>query len=48
MFGSDLPSTRAPRAFEVADIQMLIEVLGETAAEMAFWNNAQQFYGFGA
>lgn len=48
MFGTDLPSTRAPRAFEVADIQMLIETLGETAAEMALWNNAQQFYGFGA
>lgn len=35
MFGTDLPSTRAPRAFEVADIQLLIEAPSETGAEMA-------------
>jgi hypothetical protein len=48
MFGSDPPSTRAPRAFEVTDIQLLQEALGEAGAEMALWRNAQAFYGFGA
>jgi predicted TIM-barrel fold metal-dependent hydrolase len=44
MFGSDLPSTRAPRAFEMTDIQLLQEALGEAGAEMALWKNAKEFY----
>lgn len=44
MFGSDLPSTRAPRAFEAADIALLCEVLGEGGAELALWGNARAFY----
>lgn len=34
-------------AFEVADIQLLIEAPGETGAEITR-GNAQIFYGFGA
>ncbi|WP_166366042.1 amidohydrolase family protein [Pseudomonas akapageensis] len=44
MFGSDLPSTRAPRAFEAADIELLCEALGEDGAELALWGNARAFY----
>jgi len=44
MFGTDLPSTRAPRAFADSDIHLLIEALGETAAENALWHNARTFY----
>lgn len=44
MFGTDLPSTRAPRPFERGDIELLVETLGEKAAEMALWRNAVNFY----
>ncbi len=44
MFGTDLPSTRAPRPFEPNDIELLIETLGEKAAEMVLWENAASFY----
>ncbi|UVJ42629.1 amidohydrolase family protein [Pseudomonas sp. LS1212] len=44
MFGSDLPSTRAPRAFEASDIGLLRDALGEDGAELALWGNARDFY----
>ena len=44
MFGTDLPSTRAPRAFEDNDIALLIDALGEDGARRALWQNAQGFY----
>lgn len=44
MFGTDLPSTRAPRAFEASDIGLLIEALGEAGAQRALWDNAADFY----
>ena len=45
MFGTDLPSTRAPRAFADSDIALLIDALGEDGARRALWHNARAFYG---
>ncbi len=47
MFGTDLPSTRAPRAFAAGDIELVREALGEPLAEAALSGNARRFYGFG-
>jgi predicted TIM-barrel fold metal-dependent hydrolase len=44
MFGTDLPSTRAPRPFEASDISLLVDALGEEGAELALWMNAFSFY----
>ncbi|MCL5966902.1 MAG: amidohydrolase family protein [Deltaproteobacteria bacterium] len=44
LFGTDLPSTRAPRPFETSDIELLVDALGDEAAEMALWRNALSFY----
>ncbi|KAA8712170.1 amidohydrolase family protein [Pseudomonas cannabina] len=44
MFGTDLPSTRAPRPFQADDIDLLIDALGEHGARQALWANAAQFY----
>ena len=44
MFGTDLPSTRAPRPFEDTDIVLLIDALGEDGAGRALWQNAREFY----
>ncbi len=44
MFGTDLPSTRAPRPFEKGDIELVVDALGENGAEMALWRNALRFY----
>lgn len=44
MFGTDLPSTRAPRSFETSDIALLADTLGDKAADMALWRNAVSFY----
>ncbi|MBA1244504.1 amidohydrolase family protein [Pseudomonas japonica] len=44
MFGSDLPSTRAPRPFEATDITLIGEALGEAAARAVLWENARRFY----
>ncbi len=40
LFGTDLPSTRAPRPFADADI----DVVRETAGERALWQNAANLY----
>jgi predicted TIM-barrel fold metal-dependent hydrolase len=44
MFGTDLPSTRAKRPFESADIQLVKDVLGPTVSEKALWSNAVGLY----
>ena len=44
MFGTDLPSTRAKRPFESADIQLVKDVLGPTVSEKALWSNALGLY----
>ncbi len=44
MFGTDLPSTRAPRPFKAQDILTVITALGETGAQRVLWDNAAQFY----
>jgi len=44
MFGTDLPSTRAPRAFQAHDLALIQEELGEEGAQMVLWGNARDFY----
>jgi hypothetical protein len=44
MFGTDLPSTRAPRPFEANDISLIVDALGDEGAELALWMNAVNFY----
>ncbi|BBM03034.1 amidohydrolase [Microbulbifer sp. GL-2] len=44
MFGSDLPSTRAPRPFRYEDIKLIQDALGEPASSKVFWKNAKAFY----
>lgn len=44
MFGTDLPSTRAKRPFEAADIDLLRKVLGPRLAQRALWSNAMDVY----
>ena len=44
MFGTDLPSTRAPRRFTSADYELVSEVLDEQAALNVFSQNAIAFY----
>ncbi|MCI3946542.1 amidohydrolase family protein [Pseudomonas syringae] len=44
MFGTDLPSTRAPRPFQADDIVLLTDALGEEGARQALWDNAANFY----
>ncbi|MFT6264909.1 MAG: putative TIM-barrel fold metal-dependent hydrolase [Oleiphilaceae bacterium] len=46
MFGTDLPSTRAPLAFEDQHLFDLMARLGKKAAEQICWSNARKFYGF--
>ena len=47
MFGTDLPSTRAPRPFRDEDVRLVLEALGEEAAEGVFYDNAARFYRLG-
>lgn len=44
MFGTDLPSTRAPRPYEDQDLLLVVEALGEKLARMALRDNALSFY----
>lgn len=44
MFGTDLPSTRAPIPYRDEDRRWVIEALGETAAVQVFSENALAFY----
>lgn len=44
LFGTDLPSTRAPRPFGPGDIALLREALGEAAAQRVLGANGRRFY----
>jgi predicted TIM-barrel fold metal-dependent hydrolase len=44
VFGTDIPSTRAKRPFESADIDLVEKVLGPELAEKAFWDNPAALY----
>jgi predicted TIM-barrel fold metal-dependent hydrolase len=44
MFGTDLPSTRAPRPYKDGDYTLLLETLGEEKAANVFYKNAIEFY----
>lgn len=44
MFGTDLPSTRAPRPYREEDLAMVIDTLGAEQAEKVLFENAVSFY----
>ena len=44
MFGTDLPSTRAPRPFDDRDVQLISNSFDERIAEKILWRNALKFY----
>ena len=44
MFGTDLPSTRAPRPYSDEDLLLVVESLGEAAARKVLYENAATFY----
>ena len=44
MFGTDLPSTRAPRPFIKEDIQLIRETFSDEICEKIFYGNAASFY----
>ncbi len=44
VFGTDMPSTRAARPFQPADIQLVEKVLGSELAQRAFWDNPVALY----
>jgi len=44
VFGTDIPSTRATRPFEAADIDLVERVLGGELAQKAFWDNPLALY----
>lgn len=45
MFGTDLPSTRAPRPFQNGDLALLSDVLDPDDGKAALLDNALAFYG---
>jgi predicted TIM-barrel fold metal-dependent hydrolase len=45
MFGSDLPSTRAPRPYRDEDFLLVMDTLGDDAARAVFYDNSAAFYG---
>lgn len=44
VFGTDLPSTRAPRPFRDEDVALVRTALGESGARRALHDNARAFY----
>jgi len=44
MFGTDLPSTRAPRPYLDSDYDLVLNALGEERAANVFYKNAVEFY----
>ena len=44
MFGTDLPSTRAPRPYRDEDLALVIDTLGEAGAKKVLYENAVTFY----
>lgn len=47
IFGTDLPSTRAPRPYRDKDFDLVADVLGQTHAQQVFYKNAVRFYRLG-
>ena len=47
MFGTDLPSARAARPYSDRDFQLVIDTLGDEAAERVLYKNAMDFYRIG-
>ncbi len=47
LFGTDLPGTRAERPFEEADVDLILETLGEPLAERVLHENAVHWYLLG-
>lgn len=45
MFGTDLPSTRAPRAYRDQDLQLVVDTLGPADAARVLAGNALAWYG---
>ena len=44
VFGTDIPSTRAKRAFAPSDIELIKHVLGPDLSMQVLWSNARQLY----
>ncbi|MDZ5783079.1 amidohydrolase family protein [Marinococcus luteus] len=44
MFGTDLPSTRAPRPFKYEDLELVQNIFDEKAAEKILYSNALNWY----
>jgi predicted TIM-barrel fold metal-dependent hydrolase len=44
MFGTDLPSTRAPRPYQDEDLLLVLDALGEELGRKALYDNARAFY----
>ena len=44
VFGTDIPSTRAKRPFEVSDIDLIEQTLGAELAAKVFWDNPLALY----
>jgi predicted TIM-barrel fold metal-dependent hydrolase len=44
LFGTDLPSTRAPRPYSDDDLLLVLDALGEEAAKKVLYGNAAGFY----
>ena len=44
VFGTDMPSTRAPRPFLESDIDLVADALGDALAQRVFYDNAVAFY----
>ena len=44
MFGTDLPSTRAPRPYADSDYLLVAATLGDEAAQAVLYDNAAEFY----
>ncbi len=44
LFGTDLPSTRAPRPYAHRDFERVLDTLGESAARRVFHDNAVRLY----
>lgn len=44
MFGTDLPSTRAPRPYSDDDLFVVIDAIGADLARKVFYDNAVSFY----
>ncbi|NMO03461.1 amidohydrolase family protein [Gordonia sp. TBRC 11910] len=44
VFGTDLPSTRAPRAFDDGDVEVVHEAVGDELIDDVLWGNAVRLY----